>query len=213
MSDMPEKPQNGRNPLSFMGGLVLLGFAAALLLFGGSLFGGGRAVNETAELQQIPALDSAPSLLSQQSGVGGPLAVGAAAYDFTLSDVAGNPVSLSDFRGRPVILNFWATWCAPCRIEMPDLERAFLAHQENDLVILAINQGESAAVVQAFFYDELGLSFTPLLDTEVEVSNLFSAFNLPTTIFIATDGTVTAIHRGLLLPEQIEGYLAQTLSG
>jgi peroxiredoxin len=213
MSDMPEKPQNGRNPLSFMGGLVLLGFAAALLLFGGSLFGGGSAVNETAELQQIPALDSAPSLLSQQSGVGGPLAVGAAAYDFTLSDVAGNPVSLSDFRGRPVILNFWATWCAPCRIEMPDLERAFLAHQENDLVILAINQGESAAVVQAFFYDELGLSFTPLLDTEVEVSNLFSAFNLPTTIFIAADGTVTAIHRGLLLPEQIEGYLAQTLSG
>jgi peroxiredoxin len=212
MSDMPEKPQNGRNPLSFMGGLVLLGFAAALLLFGGSLFGGGSAVNETAELQQIPALDSAPSLLSQQSGVGGPLAVGAAAYDFTLSDVAGNPVSLSDFRGRPVILNFWATWCAPCRIEMPDLERAFLAHQENDLVILAINQGESAAVVQAFFYDELGLSFTPLLDTEVEVSNLFSAFNLPTTIFIAADGTVTAIHRGLLLPEQIEGYLAQTLS-
>jgi len=213
MSDMPKKPQNGRNPLSFMGGLVLLGFAAALLLFGGSLFGGGRAVNETAELQQIPALDSAPPLLSQQSGVGGPLAVGAAAYDFTLSDVAGNPVSLSDFRDRPVILNFWATWCAPCRIEMPDLERAFLAHQENDLVILAINQGESAAVVQAFFYDELELSFTPLLDTEGKVSNLFSAFNLPTTIFIAADGTVTAIHRGLLLPEQIEGYLAQTLSG
>lgn len=211
MSEKPEKPSNGRNPLLFMGGLVLLGFAAALLLFGGGLFGGER-VEETAVLPQIPPLDGASAALSQP-GAGGPLTVGAAAYDFTLRNVAGDPVSLSDFRGRPVIINFWATWCAPCRVEMPDLERAFLAYQEEGLVILAVNQGESAAAVETFFYDDLGLSFTPLLDPEGEVANLYSAFNLPTTVFVAADGAVTAIHRGLLVPEQIESYLAQTLSG
>ena len=197
MSNMDN--DNGRSPL-------LLGLAAGLLLFGGDLFGGG---SDTSVLEQVPLL-SAPDSSSRR---GDPLTVGDTAVDFTLADLEGSAVSLSDFRGQPVIINFWATWCAPCRIEMPELQAVYDAYRDDGLVILALDQDESPEQVRAFFYDEMDLTFTPLLDDGAQISALYGAINFPTTYFVNGEGEITAVHRGLMNEEIIIGYLADILPG
>ena len=165
---------NGRNPLLIVGGFTILGLALTLIIFGGSLFGG--SATDTTEagpsiLEQVPAFESAETNASQGPIGGGPLEIGALAYDFALNDVQGNSVQLSDYAGQPVIINFWATWCGPCRVEMPELEAAYQAHQEDGLVILALDQQEATEDV-ANFFEELGLNFTAVLDNEGIVSEL-----------------------------------------
>lgn len=203
-----QQTRTGHNPLLIIGGFVLLGLAVALLLFGGDLF--GRDEETAVTLPQVPA--QSDSLQAGEISSSGPLAVGDAAYDFTLQDLDGNSVSLSDLHGRPVILNFWATWCGPCRIEMPELQAAYEARQDDGLVILALDQQEQADIVREFFYGQMGLTFTPLLDSEGAVSDSYGANRvLPTTFFINPAGEVTVIHRGPMTRSQIDGYLAETI--
>jgi peroxiredoxin len=201
--ELPKR--NSRHPVTIIGGILFIVLAGALLVFGDNLFTSGTA--EPVIFDQIPAFGSqisdAPST--------GPLQTGDKARDFVLNDVAGNPIQLSDFRGQPVILNFWATWCGPCRIEMPDLQAVYDQHQGDGLIILAIDREETAETVRAFFYDELDLTFTPLLDEEGEVARLYNVLNYPTSYFIAPDGSITAVHLGLMTESQIEGYLAATI--
>ena len=208
---------NGRNPLLIVGGFAVLGLAFTLIIFSGSLFGGGKDVDTAVSnpsssiLQQVPALESANTNTIQLPTGGGPLELGDLAYDFTLNDVNDNQVRLSDLAGRPVIINFWATWCAPCRIEMPELEASYQAYQEEGLVILALDQQEPAEDV-ALFFEELGLNFTAVLDSEGTVSELYGVASiLPTTFFINGNGQVTAIHRGPMVQSQIDDYLADTI--
>ncbi len=205
---------NGRNPLLVLGGFIILGLALTLVIFGGALFGGeDTAVTNPSSsiLQQIPAFEPAETSAIQLPTGGGPLAIGDLAYDFALNDVAGNRVQLSDLAGQPVIINFWATWCAPCRVEMPELEAAYQAYQNEGLVILALNQQEQTENV-ANFFTELGLNFTAVLDSEGAVSQLYGSANiLPTTYFINGAGQITAIHRGPMVQSQIDGYLADTI--
>jgi peroxiredoxin len=215
--------RDGRNLIVVFVGFLLLGAALGLLLFGGDLFGqilGDQEdiPAETAEtlLEQVgvlPTLEPGEARIVGAAGSGGILAVGDIAYDFELDDFDGGRVRLSDFRGRPVIVNFWATWCAPCRIEMPELQEAFDQHQDEGLAILALDQDEPVERAREFFYDEMGLSFTPLVDEKSAIASAYSSYSvLPTTYFIAPDGTVTAIHRGPLTLGQIEGYLDKTIS-
>jgi peroxiredoxin len=208
---------NGRNPLLIVAGFVVLGLALTLVIFGGNLFGGEKegetAVSNpnTSILQQVPAFESADTTGSKLPAGGGPLELGDAAYNFSLNDIDSNQVQLSDLAGQPVIINFWATWCAPCRVEMPELEAAFQAHQGDGLVILALDQQEPTEDV-ALFFEQLGLNFTAVLDNEGAVSELYGVANiLPTTFFINGNGEVTAIHRGPMVQSQIDGYLADTI--
>ena len=207
---------NGRNPLLIVGGFIVLGLALTLVIFGGSLFGdakNGSADTAPSILQQVPALEfTEADNTIQLPTSGGLLEPGDLAYDFTLNDVNGNQVQLSALAGQPVIINFWATWCAPCRVEMPELEAAYQAHQDEGLVILALDQQERAEDVSLFF-EELGLNFTAVLDNEGTVSELYGVANiLPTTFFINGQGEVTAIHRGPTVQSQIDDYLADTLA-
>lgn len=156
--------------------------------------------------------DSAAEAASIFSDGDGPVFVGDTAVNFTLIDLDGNEVSLSDHAGQPIVLNFWASWCAPCRIEMPELQALHDDNQDVGLVILALNQAESADVARDFFIDEMELTFTnPLLDSEVSVADMYGVRNLPTTVFISADGEITAVHRGPAVQSQFEGYLAQTI--
>jgi len=133
--------------------------------------------------------------------------------NFTLDDLDGRAVSLTDFRGQPVIVNLWATWCAPCRIEMPALQEAFEKYEDQGLEILALNQGETADVARQFFYDEMKLTFTPLLDENSTIPAMYDGMNvLPTTYFIDREGIVSAVHRGPLTPGQIDGYLGEIIN-
>ena len=209
-----EQARNGRNPLLILGGLAILGIALALLIFGGSLFGGeaieADSAGETAFLQQVPDLNTTSGLARLPSS-DETLTVGNLAYDFKLQDIDGNSVSLTDFRGQPVIINFWATWCAPCRIEMPELQATYEKYKNDGLVILALDQDESPEVVRSFFRDEFGLTFTPLLDVEQAIAQQYGVFNFPSSFFVNADGVITAIHRGPALQSQIEGYLADMI--
>jgi peroxiredoxin len=118
-----------------------------------------------------------------------PLEIGDAAPSFQLTDIDGQTVSLSDFQGEPVLLNFWATWCVPCRLEMPYIQEVYNERSEPGLVILAINIGESLAKVEEFMQDN-NLSFPVLLDLEGKVAEKYNILPIPTTYFIDSDGII-----------------------
>ena len=115
-----------------------------------------------------------PAASSHDNNAGGlepaPVA-GHPAPDFTLKDIEGQTVNLSDFRGQPVIINFWATWCGPCRVEMPHLQAAYEAHQADGLVVLGVNltERDSPQMVPGFL-EEFGLTFPVVLDESGSVA-------------------------------------------
>lgn len=120
------------------------------------------------------------------------------APDFELTTLDGKSVKLSDFRGERVMLNFWATWCGPCRAEMPDMQKF---HEDTDVVILAVNltmskKGELEKV--PLFIEEYGITFNVLLDEANEVANLFQIKPIPTNFLINTDGTIHNVAYGAL---------------
>jgi peroxiredoxin len=119
------------------------------------------------------------------------------APDFTLSTPDGQEVALSDFRGQPVLINFWATWCGPCRYEMPMFQQIYEDDEwiQKGLVILAVNQQESADDVREFMAQN-GFSFTVLLDTTGEVSIRYGAMGIPATLFIDKDGIIKSAVMG-----------------
>ena len=114
-----------------------------------------------------------------------------AAPDFTLSTTDGQQVSLLQYRGKVVFLNFWATWCIPCREEMPALERLHQTYQSQDLAVISIDLKESADQVKAFFQKH-GLSFPALLDQNGSVFRDYLVAGMPTTYLIGRDGTMLA---------------------
>jgi thiol-disulfide isomerase/thioredoxin len=114
-----------------------------------------------------------------------------AAPNFTLSTVDGQQVSLHQYRGKVVFLNFWATWCIPCREEMPALEQLHQTYQSQDLTILSIDLKESADQVKVFFQKH-GLSFPALLDQDGSVFRDYLVAGMPTTYLIGRDGTLLA---------------------
>ncbi len=115
--------------------------------------------------------------------------VGKLAPEFQLSNLDGEPVSLSDFRGQPVLVNFWASWCGPCRYEMPFLQRIHEEQAVNGLVVLGVNLEESPDEVREFTA-EFGLSFTTLLDSRQEVGLMYNVRAIPTTLLIDENGVI-----------------------
>ncbi len=120
---------------------------------------------------------------------------GRLAPNFTLQTVDGQSVTLGDLRGQVVVVNFWATWCPPCRSEMPALQEAYDARRDEGLAVLAVNQGEAPDPVQTFGR-ELNLSFPLLLDPAFDVTDAYRVGLLPTTFFIGRDGVIHDITYG-----------------
>jgi peroxiredoxin len=132
------------------------------------------------------------------------------AVDFTLKMLDGREVSLDDYLGSPVLINFWATWCPPCRAEIPDLEAAYQAHKADGLVVLGVSVQDKPEIVDPFI-DIMGMTYPIVLDTNAQVMNTYRLLGLPTTIVVDRDGVIVARHSGLITPAQIEGYVAQLL--
>jgi peroxiredoxin len=114
---------------------------------------------------------------------------GYAALDFTLPDLSGTPVRLSDLRGKIVFLNLWATWCPPCRAEMPSMQTLYERLKGRDFVMLAIAEDTNAADVAGFVKD-LGLTFPVLLDTDNTLPARFGVTGFPETFIIDREGQV-----------------------
>lgn len=171
------------------GGTVLLGFVLVLCLLGDRL--GGDAAE-----QAVPRASH------------GPLAPGQPAPSFVIQDLHGRAVALQDYQGRPVVINFWATWCIPCRKEMPVLQAVYEAHQATGLVVLAVNQDQQDQKETVRSYAAaLGLTFSPLLDPDGMVAKRYNVFFLPSTVFIHPTGSIAAMHLGPMTQAQIERYL------
>ncbi len=130
-----------------------------------------------------------------------------AAPEFTLTDLDGNSVSLSDYAGTPVLVNFWATWCPPCRSELP-LIQAYQDKYEGDFVVLALSGGETAQDVQSFI-DANGYTFVVLLDSDYAVAEQYGVRGFPTSFFIDADGAIQQTHIGELTEVMIIAYLEQ----
>lgn len=126
-------------------------------------------------------------------------AIGQPAPVFTWSDADGTTHSLSDLSGKRVVVNFWGTWCEPCRAEMPELDAR---NGHDDVVVLGINKGEDIARIPPFAR-ELQVSFDLISDPDGDVSLAYGARNLPTSVFVDRNGTIAAISIGVLSAEAL----------
>jgi peroxiredoxin len=174
----------------------------------------GNAASAVDSLQQSITSDAVlvtPGL-SNQLRFGDPR-VGQPAPDFTLKTLDGDTVSLSDFSGRPVLINFWATWCAPCWQEMPELVRAYNTHEAQGFVVLAVNLTHQDLVEEVqTFVEEFDMIFPVLLDEDGNVSGrLYRVPGLPMSVFIDRDGVIRWRHIGLMTSEQIDEFVGEIL--
>jgi len=135
---------------------------------------------------------------------------GAPAPDFTLTTSNGKIVALSSLKGQPVIINFWATWCGPCKTEMPAIQAAYQKHLSDKLQVLAVDAGEEQKDVQAFG-GALGLTFDLVLDPGNSVNDLYQVRAYPSTFFIGSDGKVAALQIGALTDAQLAEGLAKII--
>lgn len=131
------------------------------------------------------------------------LAVGLKAPDFELKNLAGETVRLSDFKGQKIMLNFWATWCPPCKKEMPDMQK-FFELAKNDVVILAVNIDPEADV--AGFAKKMDVHFPILLDEKDKVSSIYKILTIPTTYFIDEGGIIRHKHLSAMTVEMMKEY-------
>jgi peroxiredoxin len=137
------------------------------------------------------------------------------APDFTLDTLDGDQITLSDLRGKVVVINLWTSWCPPCRAEMPAIENVYQANKEQGLEVLAVNSTyQDSETSAAAFVQELGLSFPILLDRDGSVSNRYQLRALPTTYFIDRQGIIRSVVPGgpmseLLIQSKIADLLAE----
>ena len=117
--------------------------------------------------------------------------------------------TLANERGRFVLLSFWATWCGPCRVEMPEFQKAFVANP--DLTIVGVNNAETAEQVAAF-RSELGLTFPLVLDSDASIQKQYAINAYPSTYLLDRDGAILAQHFGPLTAEQIAAMVQQAIN-
>jgi cytochrome c biogenesis protein CcmG, thiol:disulfide interchange protein DsbE len=142
---------------------------------------------------------------------GGPARIGVQLGNFSLTDLSGRTVELSDSAGRPVLINAWATWCPPCEREMPDLNAFYQKYRDQGFVVLAVNAGETAAQASAFA-QQLKLTFPILLDPDEHLMDVLHINDFPTSILVGRDGVVKAIHIGLMTQQNIESEIIPFLN-
>ena len=163
----------------------------------------------------------APTVENNQLATEAPAETGAeetepsktAAYDFTVYDAEGNKHKLSDFQGKPVIMNFWATWCGYCKMEMPDFQKKFEEYGE-DIHFLMINMtdGQQETFEKASQYVEKeGFTFPVYYDMDWEVQNAYRVSSLPITFFIDAEGNFVANGRGALNEKTLQAGIDMLL--
>ncbi len=136
--------------------------------------------------------------------------IGRLAPDFTLVDMEGNEVTLSDFRGKTVFINFWATWCPPCRAEMPEIEAVYQEYKDKDVVVIGVDILEPEDVVRQFV-EQGGYSWIFILDATGAVSDDYRITAIPTSFFIDREGIIQAVVIGAMTKRAMETKLDQVM--
>ncbi len=167
------------------------------------------AASETATAPRPAATPLATVVTKSDLPVG--VNVDQQAPDFTLTDLTGQAVTLSALRGRVVVLNFWATWCPPCRSEVPALQAAYQQYQSRGVALIGIDLKEDAATIQQFIAP-YGVTYPIVRDETGRVSSQYQVAGIPTTIIIDADGVIRARHIGPVTEAQFAEYVEPLLT-
>lgn len=196
------------------------GVLAVIVVFVGLLAWAGvhnlrarRAAVEANHVQLVPA--NGPAADAAMPGAQGASLQGKPAPEFTLVALDGKKVSLSDFKGHPVVVNFWATWCGPCKLEMPWFQEFSSKYKPQGLVVLGLSQddgmprGDVATAVK-----KIGVSYPVLLpDDGSKIAKAYGGVDyLPETFYVGKSGKVVAVTAGAPSKEQMEGLIQQTIA-
>jgi peroxiredoxin len=176
--------------------LILTLIAAGIFLAGAALIPLLVHAQETA--LRNPSLVRPPSILAE------------AAPRLELADVEGKPVSLADMRGKVVLINNWATWCPPCQAEMPELQAYYLAHARQGLIIVAIESGEPANIVEKFV-SQNKITFPVWLDPHGSALDSFKNWDLPSSFVVDRQGTLRMSWTGPVDRGTLEKYVTPLL--
>lgn len=148
-------------------------------------------------------------LLSGSAGAVSPSAiVGKPAPAFDLEKHDGGRISLASLKGNVVILTFWATWCAPCKVEMPTLEEAHKKHGGNGVTVVGVNFQQEKPQVKKFV-DANKMTFPIAMDVDGKTADVYNIPGLPTTFFIDRDGVLAGYHEGIVKPELLEEWITK----
>jgi peroxiredoxin len=181
------------------------GLKNGLILAVGLFVGGGLGVVLLFAFGQV-RLPGPAAYQGIREGVALPApAVGSPAPDFEFIQLNGTRASLKDFRGQPVLINFWATWCAPCELEMPAFQSRYTS-SEGSFTILAVNYAEPEERIQQYV-DRLGLTFPIVLDPDSKVQRLYNVRGYPTSLLVDADGVIRVYHIGLMSESQLDKYM------
>ncbi|WP_106344381.1 thiol-disulfide oxidoreductase ResA [Planifilum fimeticola] len=145
-----------------------------------------------------------------QTGESEAVEIGQTAPDFELTTLDGKTVRLSEVRGKGVLINFWASWCKPCRDEMPAIQRVYERHRDKGLEVLGVNIAETGVTVDGFVR-HLDLTFPILLDQNREVTQLYGIGPIPSSIFVSPEGKVVRKVSGQMQEGQIESMVLEIL--
>ena len=137
--------------------------------------------------------------------------IGDLAPDFTLADLDGNPITLSDFQGNTVFINFWATWCPPCRKEMPNIESLYQDYKDSDVIVIGVDIKESVDKVREFT-QKGGYSWIFVIDDTYKVTRDYAVNAIPTSYFLDKEGIIRAVHIGYMTRAAMEANLAKALN-
>ncbi|MBI4498670.1 MAG: redoxin domain-containing protein [Chloroflexi bacterium] len=213
----PQPRRDDEAPLFFERGAhptlrrwVVLSVAVAAVLGAIWLLQEGSDVPFAAQESASVAYDLAGNPISAPLSPGEGPRVGKPAPDFVLLDLEGRPWQLSALRGKAVVLNIWATWCPPCRAEMPELDALYQKYKDQDVLVLGLNLREDASAVSRFA-KILNLTFPILLDPQGRAIAQYNIVALPTTFFIDREGVVSDINIGALSDKALEAKLRKAM--